>query len=306
MTDGTPATPAANYAGGDVISTPAAVPATATPAEASTAATSAPPAVNASVGGTSANPTQAAPAPSATASTTEAAPASSAPAADTKAAPTPAAPKPSTGFQPSLLDGTTPTDSAQPAEAAADAAKPSEAPGETPPAPVKYEFTYPEGFDSSQVNQERMSAYTGILGEAKVNSEYGQKLLDLHLQEINTAADKIQQRQWDVFNETQNRWRGEVMADPELGGDKHGKAITTIMSLVDQYGGNAEERKGLLDAFRITGAANNPHVLRFMHRAAQSLSKEAVPTPAPPPRMPQSQGRERGLSRYRESTPFKG
>ena len=301
MTDGTPATPAANYAGGDVISTPAAAPATATPAEASTAATSAPPAVNASVGETSANPLSPSSSPP-EGSTGSSSPTESVP---STAAPTPAAPKPN-GFQPSLLDGATPTDSAQPAEAAADAAKPSEAPGETPPAPVKYEFTYPEGFDSSQVNQERMSAYTGILGEAKVNSEYGQKLLDLHLQEINTAADKIQQRQWDVFNETQNRWRGEVMADPELGGDKHGKAITTIMSLVDQYGGNAEERKGLLDAFRITGAANNPHVLRFMHRAAQSLSKEAVPTPAPSPRMPQSQGRERGLSRYRESTPFKG
>lgn len=219
--------------------------------------------------------------------------------------------KPANEFQPSLLDSATQPDSAPKPEGTADAAKPAEAktdaPGETPPAPIKYEFTYPEGFDQKEMNSERMSAYTGILGEAKVAPEVGQKLLDMHLNEANRIAETIAQRQWDVFNETNNRWRAEVMADPELGQrDPQGnmKAITTIMSLVDQYGGNAEERKGLLDAFRITGAANNPHVLRFMHRAAKALSREAEPHPAPPPRAVNGDPRERRMnSRYGTTTP---
>lgn len=231
----------------------------------------------------------------------------STPQSDTTAtAQAPATPA-SNQFQPSLLEAAATPESAKPADAAAaDATAPSEAPGETPSAPVKYEFKYPEGFDTSTLNSERMSAYTGILGEGKVSPEHGQKLLDMHLQELNTAAEKIAQRQWDVFNETQNRWRSEAQADPEIGGDKFATSIRTIMALVDQFGGNAQERAALLDAFKITGAGNNPSMLRFMHRAAQGLSKEAVPTPAPPPRMPQTRGRERGLSRYRESTPFKG
>lgn len=149
-----------------------------------------------------------------------------------------------------------------------------------------------------------MSAYTGVLGEAKVAPEVGQKLLDMHLAESRTIADTIAQRQWDVFNETQKRWRDEVMADPELGGGNHQTAIHTIMSLVDQYGGNAQERKDLLDAFRITGVGNNPAVLRFMHRAGKALSREGVPHPAPPPRSPPADPRARRMnSRYGTTTP---
>jgi hypothetical protein len=223
----------------------------------------------------------------------------------------PDAGKPANEFQPSLLDSATQPDSAPKPEGTADAAKPAEAktdaPGETPPAPIKYEFTFPEGFDQSGVNSERMSAYTGLLGESKIAPEIGQKLLDMHLNETRTIAETIAQRQWDVFNEAQNKWRDEVMADPVLGQrDAEGKmpAISTIMSLVDLYGGNAAERQGLLDAFRITGAANNPHVLRFMHRAATALAREGTPHPAPPPRSIPGDPRERRMTaRYGNTTP---
>src|SRR5215469_15700884 len=52
------------------------------------------------------------------------------------------------------------------------------------PAPTKYEFTYPEGVRAEDMNSERMAAYTGILGEAQVPVEAGQKLIDLHLTEL--------------------------------------------------------------------------------------------------------------------------
>lgn len=220
--------------------------------------------------------------------------------------------KPANEFAPSLLDQAAKAKEDPAAKPGADAAakdgkapdakaadaKPTDAPGETPSAPVKYEFTYPEGVKPEEVNAERMSAYTGILGEAKVAPEVGQKLLDLHLSEVKHVADAMAQRQWDTFNELQKQWRDTVMADPELGGARHATAIQTVMSLVEQYGGNADERKGLLDAFRVTGAANNPHILRLLHRAGEALAREAKPHPAPPPRSAALSGRDRGLARY--------
>lgn len=241
-----------------------------------------------------------------------------APAAEPAATPAPEGgeAKPANDFAPSLLDAAAQPESPKPAEAAPSTETPAgdkpadakpDAPGETPPAPITYEFKYPEHIKPEDLNSERMSAYTGILGEARVASEVGQKLLDLHLNELNHAAESLAQRQWDVFNETQNRWRNEVMSDPVLGQrDAEGNltSIRTIMSLVDQYGGNAQERKDLLDAFRITGAANNPAVLRFMHRAGKALAVEATPHPAPPPRSaPQDPRTRRMNNRYGNSTP---
>ena len=246
-------------------------------------------------------PAPAAPAPTPVESAT--------PATDPAASAAEAAPKAANEFAPSLLDAAAQPQSAPaPQEGTPAGDKPADAkpdaPGETPPAPITYEFKYPDGFDPSGVNSERMSAYTGILGDAKVAPEIGQKLLDLHLNELGHVTESIAQRQWDVFNETQNKWRSEVMSDPELGGQNHQGAIRTIMSLVDQYGGNAQERKDLLDAFRITGAANNPAVLRFMHRAGKALSREAEPHPAPPPRSVTADPRQRRMnSRYGSTTP---
>lgn len=250
--------------------------------------------------------------PVTTSSPTETATSSSEATASPSAAP--AAAKPANEFQPSLLDSATakPDSVSAPQEGSPAGDKPADAktdaPGETPPAPVKYEFVYPEHIKPEEMNAERMSAYTGILGEAKVAPEVGQKLLDLHLSELGQVTEAIAQRQWDVFNETQARWKNEVMSDPVLGRrDAEGNmtAISTIMSLVDQYGGNAAERQALMDAFRITGAANNPAVLRFMHRAGEALAKEGSPHPAPPPRAAPANDRERRANtRYGTTTPL--
>jgi hypothetical protein len=247
-----------------------------------------------------------------------------APAAD-KAAPAAkegAAAAPGNEFKPSVLDaavagdkpaGDKPADpKADPKKAAdgkpAEAAKPAEAgkegaAAEAPPAPIEYAFTYPEGIKPESIDKERMSAFTGILNDGRVDPAKGQQLLDLHLTEVGEAVKKLAQQQWDVFNSQQDRWREEVKAHPVLGGARHQTAIREIMSVVDQYGGEAQERQALLDAFRTTGIANNPAFLMFLHRASSDLTREATPHPAPPPRSQAPSREQRGLNRYSKTTP---
>ena len=259
--------------------------------------------------------------------------------------------KPARDFAPSLLDEAAkatrdlPTadakpgdaapakDAAKPADAkpsdkkepAADAAKPGDAkaadakPAE-PPAPIEYAFTYPDGIKPEDVNPERLGAFTGILNEVRANPEAGQKLLDLHLEEVSRIAQETEQRaserQWDVFANQQKDWRDKVMADDELGGARHATAIGTVMSLVDafslreQSGKNprtseaiAAERKELLDVARMTGVANNPTFLRLLHWAGEKLVKEGKPRPASPPRQGPVDPAQRGLRRYQGTTP---
>jgi hypothetical protein len=237
--------------------------------------------------------------------------------------------KPGNDFAPSLLDAAVADkkdggadaaaakSDAKPGDAAA--AKPGDAkPGETAkpepgkdgavaaeaaPAPIEYAFSYPEGVSADSVNKESMGKFTGVLNEARVKPENAQKLLDLHLSEVGEIGKKLAQGQWDVFNAQQNRWRDEVMADPVLGGARHHTAIREVMGVVDAYAGETAERQALLDAFRTTGIANNPHFLRFLHRASLDLTREAAPHPAPPPRSAAPTGQQRGLNRYARTTP---
>ena len=254
------------------------------------------------------------------------APAAVAPAA-AAAGDKPATP-PANEFAPSLLDaaapppakdgekpaGDKPADpkAAEPAKAGeakpGEAAKPAEpgkegAPAEPAPAPIEYALAFPEGVKSDSIDKARLDAFTGTLNEARVAPEIAQKFLDLHLSEMGEATRRLAQNQWDVFNNQQNAWREQVMADEVLGGARHGTAMKTIMGFVDRYAGDAGRRARLLDAFRMTGIANNPDFLHVLHDAGQDLVREAEPHPAPPPRAATPNREQRGLNRYRGTTP---
>jgi hypothetical protein len=223
-------------------------------------------------------------------------------------------------------------DAAKPAEAkpsdkkepAAAEAKPGEKPGEAkpaePPAPIEYKFTLPETIKPEDVNPERMNAFTGILQEVRAAPESAQKLLNLHLDEVTRIAHEVEQRvserQWDVFAEQQRKSRDEVMADPVLGGSRHDTAIRTVMSVLDAYGlrdqtssnprsadAIAAERKQLLDDFRATGIANRASFLRLLNWAGETFVKEGRARPAMPPRAPNPSAQQRGVNRYRNTTP---
>lgn len=189
-----------------------------------------------------------------------------------------------------------------------------------PSAPIEYAFTM-EGedgarvaLDLSQVDQERLGAFTGLLNEARVAPETAQRFVDMHLAETRRVADQVATRQWEVFQEQQRASRDEVMADPVLGGSRHDTAMKDIMKAIDGWSSRRTdaprsadeiqaERQQLMDDFRATGIANRRSLLSLLHYFGETFYKEATPRPAPPPRAPAPTGRDRGLSRYGNTTP---
>ena len=208
-------------------------------------------------------------------------------------------------FKPSLLEeGAKPaTEPAKP-----DAAKPEAkeaAPVEAvavPEPPLKYEFQMPDGFDPKGIEPERMSAYTEILGGARVPPEVGQKLLDMHIAGVKETTARLAQSQWDVFNRQQDAWRDEVKGDPEIGGSRLQTALRTCAAVIEQYGGSAEQQAKIKNVMASSGAGNNVEVIRMIHRIGLSLAKEAAPVPAPAPRAAQMTREQKGLARYGGTT----
>jgi hypothetical protein len=150
-----------------------------------------------------------------------------------------------------------------------------EAPGETPQAPV-YDFKLPEGV---QLAEKEYGQFKSILTAANVPPEKGQELVDLYLSEVG-KMHTAQQEAWQSQN---NKWREEVLADREIGGNRFKTAITACASVLDEYG-SPELRQAMTQY----GLGNHPAMVRFVYKVSQALgegrsipaSKSAEPAPA--------------------------
>lgn len=131
----------------------------------------------------------------------------------------------------------------------------------TPDAPVEYSFKLPENFE---VDESALTEFKSYATEAKLTQEQGQKLLDLFVTQQTKAASAAE----TSFKSTNEAWRKEIMSDPLLGGDRHEAAFQTIAKALDQYGG-----KEAREAFDLTGAGNNPAIIRMIHKMATALSE---------------------------------
>lgn len=129
--------------------------------------------------------------------------------------------------------------------------------GQSPaPAFDPAQLTLPEGIT---ITPEETSAFAEILNGEFSPQERGQKLLDLYFSQqeaLNKAGQEAAISAWNTMNE---QWREEVRAMPEFAGDLQAKlggikqALTTL---------GADEN--FFSALDLTGAGNNPHVLRML------------------------------------------
>ena len=201
-------------------------------------------------------------------------------------------------YPPSLLDLATPkpvetvpeTAPEKVPEKPAEAKPPEAAPepaGEKPPEPapeVKYEFKLPEGFTAPK---EALDGYTGVLKEGSVPPEIGQKLLDMHLAEMQRAADS-QPAQWRAaFARTMQDLVSDTLADPQLGGAGHQTAMTAAARGRDTLTRDwTPDQKAELEPFlQNFGVGNHKVFLRLLYSAARFTDEPAAPppvyTPAP-------------------------
>lgn len=156
------------------------------------------------------------------------------------------------------------------------------------PEPV-YEFKLPEGVDGDPA---RIEAYTGILKENGVSPEVGQKLLDLHAEQIKSFTENSMAGWHKAFADTRKAWLDEVRSDPELGGsgfETSKKAVARARDLLVPEG----DREHFNQFLQITGAGEHPALWRMLYRAARLFDEPPAPPPnlTPPPNpVPQRQG----------------
>ena len=259
------------------------------------------------VGGAPASPApapvaEAAPAPAPAPAPAEAP--AAAPEVKAEPAPAPAPAEPT--FRPSLMET---------AKAEGDAAKPAEAPAPAPEAvkrgkpvkaeeskstelakveapkpegeakpvegevlpPIEYaEFTLPEGFVP---DTDKLKKFTGFLGEYRAPQELGQKLVEFYATETAELVNRLQAHNWQQWNNQQDTWIEQFRSDPEIGRNKELTTLSNCATVIDHFGGTPEQRASIRNTLTITGAGNNPDIIRLFNNVAKA-QKEGRPVPA--------------------------
>lgn len=150
--------------------------------------------------------------------------------------------------------------------------KPTETPAEKPedkpvdkPAedkPIEYaDFKLPEGVT---VDEAKLGEFKAIAAEAKLPQEVAQKFVDLYSAEIK-AISEAPMRAW---TELQNAWQEAVRKDPVIGGANLDKNLAATKAGLNNLLG--EEAPKFFEALNITGAGNNPDIIRGLFKAAQA------------------------------------
>lgn len=169
----------------------------------------------------------------------------------------------------------------QPTEAAAsdgegtpeseDAAKPE---GEKPPPPVLTAESYADLKIGEEftVDETALGAAKDIFAEAQVPPEAAQKLLDLYTSNIKAATEAAQKATQESFTALNTKWATETNALPEFQGEAKKQTLAILGRTMDEFG-SPEAR----EAFNLTGAGNNPHIVRYILSLAQAVV-EGSPT----------------------------
>ena len=131
------------------------------------------------------------------------------------------------------------------------------------PEPIAYEdFTLPEG---ATVDGEALDRARSLFSQARLPQEQAQKFIDLAVSREQAAAQKGVQALVDL----QNKWVSEIKADPEIGGDRLTASMASAARAIDRLG-----VPGLKEALNLTGAGNNPAIVKAFVRLGQMVSED--------------------------------
>jgi len=166
-------------------------------------------------------------------------------------APTPGAPAPAAAAQPS--GPSTVSAAATPSMLGSDAPEPALAYGD---------FKLPEG---ASVDDESLKAASTLFADSGLSQEQAQKFIDLAVSREQAAARKGVQ----AFVDLQTKWVSEIKADPDIGGDKFQASIALAARAIDRLA-----VPGLREALDLTGAGNNPAVVKAFARIGQMISED--------------------------------
>jgi hypothetical protein len=157
--------------------------------------------------------------------------------------------------------------------------KPAEVKAEEKPAELpKFEWKMPEGVT---VDQERVAEFNKELGEfinankleAKLGQEFGQKLLNRHVQEVQSVAEKVAQAYNKVWTDQTKTWLEDFKKDPEIGGNRQNTTTNAARDFIRKFGGTAEQQTELRTILEKTGLGNHKALIRVMANANLKLAE---------------------------------
>lgn len=133
------------------------------------------------------------------------------------------------------------------------------------------DITIPEGLE---INEALRDEALAIVNNRELSlKEQLQGLINLQAKLAQDASETISK----AWEDTQKAWQDEVKADPTIGGDKLPTTLAAVNKLVTEYGDDK-----LIEAFALTGAGNNVHVIKFLNSVAGKLLEGSVVSPTAP------------------------
>lgn len=148
----------------------------------------------------------------------------------------------------------------------------AEGPPPSAPEPLTLDaLTLPEGFEMPEATGTEFLDLLNNPPESR--AELANRMIGLHTSLLESVAGEYAQ-QWES---TQEEWRTQVRALPEIGGQNLDKSLSEIAKVIDRYGD-----KDARDALALTGAGNHPALVRLFHKIAKDLN-EAPPVTGGPP-----------------------
>jgi hypothetical protein len=128
--------------------------------------------------------------------------------------------------------------------------------------PVYADFSLPEG---AVLDGELLEAASGLFADSGLSQEQAQKFIDLAVSREKAQAEAGLR----AFVDLQTKWVSEVKADPEIGGDKLQAAIASAARAIDHLA-----VPGLREALDLTGAGNNPAIVKAFARIGQMIAED--------------------------------
>ena len=167
---------------------------------------------------------------------------------------------------------TTPAEGEQPAPEGADTATAEDATAKPEGAPEAYaDFVMPEGI---ALKPETLTDFAAFAKTKNMSQDDAQEVLAFGIDKLKEAAEAP----YKLWHETQKQWQDDMAKDPEIGGawgtkESPGAAQIAARKAIDNLGGDA-----LRNALNITGAGNNPDVVRAFVKMGKLLSEPGFAT----------------------------
>ncbi len=129
----------------------------------------------------------------------------------------------------------------------------------------------PEG---ATFDEQSATDFKGLAKELDLTQEQAQKLLDFGGGRIR-ALTEAPHKEWNAL---QDKWLAEAKADPEIGGTKFQDSIRIAAQVLQPGESNpfvrtGAEAQGLKDALNITGAGNNPAIVKMFVKMGRMLAE---------------------------------